>query len=133
MLSQVSPSRRNQLFFNAVHIHQKIPPYLNRKNTNLHYKLHINRFWLSSFLCAYVEHVNPLEMSECDTCDSKKSKLRLEGARYAHVRTREKDTKRHKHTSSTSCSYFETTKSYPYDQAFSTTFPRNLWKSLLKA
>ena len=99
MLSQVSHSRRNQLFFNALHIYQKIPPYFNRKNTYLHYKLHINRFWLSSFLCAYVEHVNPLEMSECDTCDSKKSKLRLEGARVtrtcAHARKTRKTTNTH--------------------------------------
>ena len=100
LLSQVSHSRRNQLFFNALHIYQKILPYFNRKNAYSLYKLHINRFWLSSFLCAYVEHVNPLEMSECDTCDSKKSKLRLEGARVTrtcvHARKTRKDTNTHR-------------------------------------
>ena len=96
----MSHSRRNQLFFNALHIYQKILPYFNRKNAYSLYKLHINRFWLSSFLCAYVEHVNPLEMSECDTCDSKKSKLRLEGARVTrtcvHARKTRKDTNTHR-------------------------------------
>ena len=96
----MSHSRRNQLFFNALHIYQKILPYFNRKNAYLHYKSHINTGWLSSFLCAYMEHINPLKKSECDTCDSKKSKLRLEGARvtrtYAHARKTRKDTNTHR-------------------------------------
>ena len=137
LLSQVSHSRRNQLFFNALHIYQKILPYFNRENAYLHYKSHIDTGQLSSFLCAYMEHINPHKKSECDTCDSKKSKLRLEGARVTrtcvHARKTRKDTKRHKHTSSTSCSYFETTKSYSYDLPLSTTIPRNFCKSLLKA
>ena len=95
----MSHSRRNQLFFNALHIYQKILPYFNRKNAYSPHKLHINRFWLSSFLCAYMEHINPLEMGECDTCDSKKSKLPLGGARVTrtcvHARKTRKDTNTH--------------------------------------
>ena len=100
LLSQVSHSRRNQLFYKELHIYQKIIPYFNRKNAYSPHKLHINTVRLSSFLCAYVEHINPLEKSECDTCDSKKSKLRLEGARvthtYAHARKTRKDTNTHR-------------------------------------
>ena len=96
----MSHSRRNQLFFSALHIHQKILPYFNRKNAYSPHKLHIITVWLSSFLCAYMEHINPIEKSECDTCDSKKSKLRLEVARVTrtcvHAGKTRKDTNTHR-------------------------------------